>query len=150
MANEMIIFNPNQIETAVEQGGVWSTFLPETAAEKAQLFRALETSDYKISDYINKDITIANVVFSSVDVTSIDEADIDPETGEVKVITRPKTVIIDDKGKTYSSVATGIFNSMKNLISVFGLPDTWEKPMVVSIRLVKTKKGQTYRVDPKF
>lgn len=150
MANEMMIFNPNQIETAVNNGGVWSTFLPETPAEKAQLFRALESSDEKISDYINKDITIANIVFSTVEVTSVNAEDIDPETGEVKMIERPKTVIIDDKGKTYSSVASGIFSSMKNLLAVFGLPDTWGKPMTVTIRLVKTKKGQTYRVDPKF
>lgn len=150
MANEMMIFNPNQIETAVNAGGVWSTFLPESDVEKAQLFRALESSDEKISDYINKDITIANVVFSSVEVTSVNEADIDPETGEVKMVQRPKTVIIDDKGKTYSSVASGIFNSMKNLLSVFGLPDTWKKPMTITVRLVKTKRGQTYRIDPKF
>ena len=56
---------------------------------------------------------------------------IDDETGEIK--TKYRTILFDESGQTYATGSYGIFNVLKKIISIYGLPTTWEKPLKVKV-----------------
>ena len=61
------------------------------------------------------------------------------DTGETSEA--PRVVLIDTEGKSYQCVSTGIFNSLKRLFTVFGMP-TWEKGVPCKIKQVSNGERQ--------
>jgi hypothetical protein len=51
-----------------------------------------------------------------------------------------RCVIIDDQGKTYSTVANGARSSIMNLFSIFGMPP-FNPPLEIEAKEVKTRRG---------
>lgn len=111
----------------------------ETFDEKRRLVNAMSNPDFRIADFINKTINVVDVYVEMSAVTS-------QTTGELVEI--PRVVLIDDKGKSYASLSFGVFNSLKKIISVFGLP-TWKD--AIPIEVVRVQKGdrQIYNLTVK-
>lgn len=101
----------------------------DTFDDKKRLVNAMSNPDFRIADFINKVINVVDVYVEMSNVTS-------QTTGELVEI--PRVVLIDDKGKSYASLSFGVFNSLKKIISVFGLP-TW--PEGIPIEVVRIQKG---------
>ena len=72
---------------------------------------------------INKPINVKDVFVEVVTCVNRD-------TGEVRKC--PRTVLIDDKGKSYTAVSLGVFSALRKLFIIFGTPDTWGKPMKIT------------------
>ena len=56
---------------------------------------------------------------------------IDDETGEIK--TKYRTILFDENGQTYATGSYGIYNILKKIVQIYGLPESWENPLKVKV-----------------
>lgn len=112
---------------------VFSSKEVKTVEDKKALFNALETCDCLLNDCVNKEITIKDVYCEKTQVA-------DEETGEVKP--KYRTILFDIDGKTYATGSYGIYNVIKKLIAIYGLP-TWEDGLTVKVIKQKVKDGKS-------
>lgn len=122
--NDLISLNNNS-----EIGTFYTSFRGESAAEKAQLFKIMNTPKYKVSDCINKTILLKDLYVEMVSCTN-------EQTGEVSVA--PRIVLIDKDNEGYQCVSTGILSALKKLMQIYGEP-TWDEPL--PIKIIQLKKG---------
>lgn len=119
--------NENKGELTLFSGikqNVYCSKIVETEKEKKELFNALETCDALLNDCVGKEIEIQDIYVEEKQVA-------DEETGELK--TKFRTIIFDKSGKTYATGSYGIFNVLKKIVGIYGLPDSWEKPLKVKV-----------------
>lgn len=103
---------------------VYCSKVAETEKEKKELFNALESCDALLNDCVGQEIEIQDVYVEEKQV-------VDEETGELK--TKFRTILFDKSGQTYATGSYGIFNVLKKIVSIYGLPNTWEKPLKVKV-----------------
>ena len=103
---------------------IYCSIVAETEESKKQLFNALETCDALLNDCVGQEIEIKDIYVEEREVA-------DEETGEI----RPKyrTILFDANGQTYATGSYGIFNIVKKIVSIYGLPTTWENPIKVKV-----------------
>lgn len=103
---------------------IYCSIVAETEESKKQLFNALETCDALLNDCVGQEIEIKDIYVEEREVA-------DEETGEV----RPKyrTILFDANGQTYATGSYGIFNIVKKIVSIYGLPTSWENPIKVKV-----------------
>lgn len=115
--NEVALFG------GIEQK-VYCSKIAETEKEKKDLFNALESCDALLNDCVGQEIKIKDIYCEEKTI-------VDDETGEVKP--KYRTIIFDESGQTYATGSYGIYNVLKKLVTIYGLPTTWEKPLKVKI-----------------
>ena len=126
----------NNIDNVLANLATWTSFVPETMEEKTAFFNALSAKSTNISEMIGKVINLTNVVFQGRNFT-------DEDTGESEKAMR--IIFITDDGKVYHSYSSGILNSVKTFLSVYGTPDTWKQPIPVTVERVTLRNGgQTF------
>lgn len=96
----------------------------ESDEEKKDLFNALESCDALLNDCVGQEIDIKDLYVEERQV-------IDDETGEVK--TKYRTIIFDENGQTYATGSYGIYNVIKKIVSIYGLPTNWTNPIKVKV-----------------
>lgn len=114
--NELTLFTGVKAQTFCSK-------VVEKEEEKKELFNALETCDALLNDCVGQEIVIKDVYCEEKEV-------IDDETGEIKK--KYRTILFDMNGQTYATGSYGIFNVIKKLISIYGLP-TWENGIKVKV-----------------
>lgn len=104
----------------------------------AKVFNAMNNPEGNLRDYINKTLSIKDV-FAEV-------IDLEAENGELEQAVR--VVLIDDKGKAYQAVSKGVFNALKNLMSIpyIGSP-TWEPPLKLMVKQEQVARGTMLTLD---
>lgn len=114
--NELTLFNgiTNNVYCSKET---------KTEKEKKDLFNALESCDALLNDCVGQDIDIQDLY--------IEERKVQDENGELK--TKFRTIIFDANGQTYATGSYGVYNILKKIVSIYGLPNTWEKPIKVQV-----------------
>lgn len=110
-----------------EQNNFYSSLIPKDKKEETILFNAINNPDYKISDFINTEILVQDVICEMVQCTN-------KETGEVSSL--PRIILITPDNETYQAVSIGIYNSMKKVFAIKGLPETWTEPIKIKIQQV--------------
>lgn len=91
---------------------------------KKQLFNALETCDALLNDCVGQEIAIKDIYVEQREITN-------DETGEVQP--KYRTILFDENGQTYATGSYGIYNVIKKIVSIYGLPTTWENPIKVKV-----------------
>lgn len=127
MENQNVNVNENKGELTLFSGvkqNVYCSKVVETEKEKKELFNALESCDALLNDCEGQEIEIQDVYVEEKQV-------VDEETGELK--TKFRTILFDKSGQTYATGSYGIFNVLKKIVSIYGLPNTWEKPLKVKV-----------------
>lgn len=114
--NELTLFTGVKAQTFCSK-------VAEKKEEKKELFNALETCDALLNDCVGQEITIKDIFCEEKEV-------IDEETGELKK--KYRTILFDVNGQTYATGSYGIFNVIKKLISIYGLP-TWQEGIKVKV-----------------
>lgn len=115
-----------------------------TAAGKKKLYNITNRPDHNISDYINKDIRIKDIY---VDVNPRMNKDKDSENYGV-MEDKPRTVLIDENGESYiAGVSIGVFQAVREILRIFGTPDTWSEPLTVRPVTVRTPKGNMLSLE---
>ena len=133
--NEVIVSNtaPAKLDLLNAEGSrSYISLKTETKEDKILLYNAMNNPTSSISDHINEKLFIENVILEEIQLT-------DNETGEITTAIR--TVLIDPKDNSYQAVSKGVFNSIKQIISIFGEPITWVEPLEVEVKQVKVEKG---------
>lgn len=102
---------------------------------KAKLYNSLQKCDVRINDIIGETIEFSDIFIEEKPYTETDE-----KTGEIKTTKKFRTILYGINGQTYVSAAYGVYNSLKNIISIFGLP-TKDVPFKVQVDKRKTQNG---------
>lgn len=125
MSTEIASFTP--VNTYELVGGdalpSYCSMKTDTVEEKQAFFNAISDPDVKLADCINTVINVKDIYCETVTLT-------DEKTGEQSIA--PRIVLVDTEGKSYQAVSTGIFNSLRRLMQVFGNP-TWENGLPVKV-----------------
>jgi hypothetical protein len=130
--NEIIVSDENSLEGRLTgKRTSFCSIVASTQEEKIKLFNLQNNPDKRLKDQINKQIVVKDVF--AEEVTIIDKND-----GLEKTLVR--VVIIDDKGISYQCVSVGIFSALQKMFSVFGMPNTWAKPITVEV--LQISKGE--------
>lgn len=95
-----------------------------TEQDKKDLFNALESCDVLLNDCVGNTLIIKDIYIEEKQV-------IDEETGELK--TKYRTILFDEAGQTYATGSYGIYNVLRKIVQVYGLPTTWEKGLEVKV-----------------
>ena len=103
---------------------------------KATLFNATGNPE-KISSMIGKTLDLLHFYVEVIQVVS-------EQTGELCNV--PRVVLIDKSGKGYQAVSIGMYNAIKRIVSMYGLPETWEEPLTVEVQQIETKNGRTFNL----
>ena len=119
--------NENKGELTLFSGikqNVYCSKVAETETEKKELFNALESCDALLNDCVGQEINIKDIYVEEKQV-------VDETTGELKV--KYRTILFDELGQTYATGSYGIYNILKKIVQIYGLPETWEKPLKVKV-----------------
>lgn len=103
---------------------VYCSKVAETEKEKKELFNALESCDALLNDCVGQEIKIKDIYVEEKQV-------MDDESGEIK--TKYRTILFDENGQTYATGSYGVYNILKKIVQIYGLPDSWKKPLVVKV-----------------
>ena len=117
--------NKNEISlfTGVEQN-VYCSKSIETDEEKKELFNALENADCLLNDCVGSEISIKDIYVEQNKV-------LDETTGELK--DKFRTILFDENGQTYATGSYGIYNIIKKIIRIYGLPTEWKNSLKVKV-----------------
>lgn len=121
---ELKLYNPNE-----DQIAAFMTVKAETQEQKKALFNATTKPDFQVSEKINETINVKDVYIELVEM-------LDSKTGEMTK--QPRTILFDDKGKSYACVSSGIYNSLVRAFRIFGSP-TWDDP--IKFKVIQIRKG---------
>lgn len=108
----------------------------EDNQSRVTLFNACSNPE-KISSMIGKQIKMIHFFVEVIQTVS-------EQSGEM--VNVPRVVIIDEKGKGFQGVSLGLYNSVKRIVTMFGLPSTWEKPHTVEVQQIELKQGRTFNL----
>lgn len=103
---------------------------------KKSLFNATSNPE-KISKMIGKTIDLLHFYVEVIQVVS-------DQTGEICNV--PRVVLIDSQGNGYQAVSVGMYNSLKRIVSMFGMPETWDAPLTVEVQQIDVKNGRTFNL----
>lgn len=117
-----------------ENKKIYCSKVIETEEEKKEMFNALESCDILLNDCVNNEIDLKDIYIEERQV-------IDKETGEIK--TKFRTILFDVNGQTYATGSYGIYNILSKIVKIYGLPDTWEKPLKVKVAKKPIKDGKS-------
>ena len=127
MENQNVNVNENKGELTLFSGikqNVYCSKVAETEKEKKELFNALESCDALLNDCVGQEIDIKDIYVEEKQV-------IDDATGEIKI--KYRTILFDENGQTYATGSYGIYNILKKIVQIYGLPESWEKPLKVKV-----------------
>ena len=92
---------------------------------QVKMYNALQKCDIRLIDIKGQELVIAGLYVEEKDVPERDANDniiVNESTGEIKTKKHFRTILFDNEGKTYVSTAFGVYNSIKTIASVFGMP----------------------------
>ena len=108
------------------------------------LYNSLQECDVKLNDIKGSTIEVADVFVEKKEVAERDEKTgelILDEDGNMVTKTKFRTILFGTDGKTYVSAAYGVYNSLRQIIPIFGNPSK-ENPIKVKIGTRKLRSGK--------
>lgn len=117
----------------------------EDKGNMVALYNSLQECDVKIADIKGQEIEIVDVFVEKKEVAQRDEKTdeiiVDEETGDVKTKTRFRAILFGSDGKTYVSAAYGVYNSLRQILPIFGNPSK-KNPITVKVGTRKLRSGK--------
>ncbi|MEE3324817.1 MAG: hypothetical protein VZR33_05730 [Methanosphaera sp.] len=129
MKNE-IMLNNNDLK-------IYSSVKANTVEEKKAVYNALEKCDVLLNDIVGTEINIKDFYIEERQREEEDES-----TGEVKQITKYRTILFDMDGKTYATGSYGVYNALRRICMVYGEP-TWTEGVMVKVDKKPMGNGKT-------
>ena len=104
--------------------------------------KALSQADFSIEDLESSQTFI-------MESCLIHEVEIDDENKE-ETIKAKRVVLISPSGETAAFVSQGVYNSMRNIMGLFGI-GPWNPPLVLKAKVIPTrKKRKTINLEVVF
>lgn len=114
------------MNTYTAEAKMFCTMKEGTLEERAKVYNAINNPDEKLRDHINETIYVNDVYCEEV---TFDDGTIGH-----------RIVVIDKDGVSYSTMSTGVYNSMRNMMKIMGMPP-WEG-MPIKVKQVNLKEKQ--------
>ena len=133
-ANTGIVSYGDQLMADVSEQGYFSSFPVETFEDKKKLYQARNDNEL-LRDYMDKPIEVVGFV---IDTQTINDA----EFGAKSV---PCLHIVGADGTCYQSTSSGVVKSAIDIMTSFGMPDTWAEPVHVVCYETNTRNGYRYK-----
>jgi len=119
--------------TSGTAGAISTTLKGATTEDRKALYTALNDAE-KMSDHLNEEFVLRHVVAQAIEI-------VDSETQELIPATR--TVLITEDGKAYAAVSNMLFQSVQNIIGIFGQPSEW--PEGIRVKIVQKSSNNARR-----
>jgi hypothetical protein len=116
---------------------IMSTLPMVSTEDKMRAFGYLVDSDFKLEERINMDIKVCDFIIEPLLVTN-------DETGEKEAA--PHVVLIDTEGNSYTATSIGVYNTIKQIIGLVGLPSTWENGYLTMKAIKKETRNGNNKV----
>ena len=129
MNNELML-NNNDLK-------IYSSVKANNVEERKNIYNALEKCDVLLNDIVGTEINIKDFYIEERHKEETDES-----TGEVKVITKYRTILFDTEGKTYATGSYGVYNALRRICMVYGEP-TWSEGVMVRVDKKPIGNGKT-------
>lgn len=136
---------PATMMEAAVYGGAYCSLPMTTDEEKKLVFNAVNRATKKLREAVNITIPMKGLYIEPVEMAERDESGEYVENGRMSIA--PRIIIFAEDGTTYGCCSLGAYNSLKRIISMFGLPDTWEKPVKIVPSLVTNGKYQALTIN---
>ena len=122
------------IASQISETGIFSTVNAETMEGKTAVYKALNDA-VPLRDVVGEVLTIKDIIVQRVEV----------ETDDGDLLEQPRTSLITSDGVAYSATSNGVFSAVKNILSIFGHPSTWESPLKLVVEEKPTRRNAMYR-----
>ena len=120
-------------------GGAYCSLPMDTDEEKKLVFNAANRADKALRECVNVPIKMTGLYIEPVEFATKDE---EGHEIEGKTSLCPRMVIFADDGTTYGCCSMGAYNSIKRIVCMYGLPNTWKKPITIVPGIVSNGKNQ--------
>ena len=114
----------------VSEQGYWASFPVETMDDKKRLYKARNANEL-LREHMGEVIPCVGFVFDAQTIS-------DAQYGARKV---PCVHIISQDGTVYQSTSSGVVDKATEIISTFGMPETWGGPIEIACKETYTKNG---------
>ena len=109
---------------SVVKQNIYCSKKAERDEEKKELFKALERCDALLNECVGQEIEIQDIYVEEKQV-------VDERTGELK--NKYRSILFDVTGQTYATGSYGIYNVLKKIVGIYGMPDSWQQPLKVKV-----------------
>lgn len=106
---------------------IYSSVKATTVEERKAVYNALEKCDVLLNDIVGTEINVKDFYIEERQKNEENE-----ETGEVKNVTKYRTILFDTEGKTYATGSYGVYNALRRICLVYGEP-TWNEGVLVRV-----------------
>lgn len=130
---QITTFADNLMQDVTEQG-YWASFPVESMDDKKRLFAARNDNEL-LRDHMGEVIKLVDIVLDTQVINDV-------QFGARSV---GCVHLIADDGTVYQSTSTGVVNKACDIISNFGMPDTWGGPLEVECKETTTQRGYRYK-----
>lgn len=124
-------------------GGCYCSLPMNTDEEKKKVFNATNRASHSLRECVNKEINMTGLYIEPIEFAAKDE---DGRPIEGKTALSPRMIIFDDVGESYGCCSMGAYNSIKRIVSMYGLPDRWSKPITIVPSIVASGKNQVLTI----
>lgn len=129
--------NKNELSLNNNNLNIYSSIKANTVEEKKNIYNALEKCDVLLNDIVGTEINIKDFYIEERHKEEILE-----DSGEVKNVTKYRTILFDTEGKTYATGSYGVYNALRRICLVYGEP-TWNEGVLVRVDKKPIGNGKT-------
>lgn len=123
------------LNAEMQSAGFFSTVDASTDEGKKTVYTAINSAE-SLRELVGKTVHVVDFIVQEVEVVS-DETD--------ETISVPRSVIVLDDGSVYAATSNGVFNSIRNILAIFGSPRTWGAPLTVKVDEKSTRRNTMFR-----
>lgn len=136
MNNELMEKNNGELNlNTINNMKRFTTVNLETEEGKAKIYNSIQKCDVRLIDIKGQEIEVEDIYIEGREKEETNEV-----TGEIKNIIKYRTILYGTNGMTYVSAAYGIFNSIAQIVRLFGNP-THENPYKLRVSGRVNKNG---------
>lgn len=117
----------------------WTSLPMDTEQQRAAAIRYRRKTERASDDVLGAELQLTDLYIHMVTIT-------DEESGEINEAVR--VVLISPDRTATQFVSGGVYKSLKDIVSVFGVPP-WSPPIIVKVAVQKAKKvGKFFYLEP--
>ena len=116
---------------------IYSSVKATKVEERKAVYNALEKCDVLLNDIVGTEINVKDFYIEERQKNEENE-----ETGEVKNVTKYRTILFDTEGKTYATGSYGVYNALRRICLVYGEP-TWNDGVLVRVEKKPIGNGKS-------
>lgn len=142
--NERALITQDESIFKSENKEMFCTMNLEEKENTIKLYNSLQECDVKINDIKGSEIEIIDVFIEKKEVPEREEKTgnvVTDSEGNIVTKTKFRTILFGSDGKTYVSAAYGVYNSLRQILPIFGNPSK-KNPITVKVGTKKLRSGK--------